>query len=98
MPSTSAVEKKLDEIIRLLSVIAQPMKREFTEYLTSKFLSTDDRKKMYDLIDGKRTIGEIAKSVKVTHEAVRSFVNELATENLIIIEKVEGSNIPKKLF
>ena len=98
MTPSDGLDAKLDEIIRLVRIIAMPRVKELKEHIEAKFLNTKERKKMYELIDGKKTIGEIAKKVNVTHEAVRLFVRDMETEELIQIEKVRSSNIPKRLF
>ena len=88
---------KLDEIVRLVRIIALPRVKEFKGHIESKFLNTKERKKMYELIDGQRTMGEIAERVNVSHEAVRLFVKDLDAEKLIQIEKMRSPRIPKKL-
>lgn len=98
MGKMDGLDAKLDEIIRLVRIIAAPRVREFQEYIEAKFLNTKERQKMYELIDGKRTMGAIATDVNVTHEAVRLFVKDLEAEKLIQIEKVGASNIPRKLI
>ena len=49
----------------------------------AKIATTEKRKAMWVLIDGKRSVEEIAKMIKVTPEAVRKFLREASAADLV---------------
>ena len=90
---------KLDEIIRLLKPISYAESSQLDEMIDQQFLTTTERKKMYNLFDGKHTQQEIAKEVGVTDEAVRLLVTDLESKGLIDIVKKKGkAKIPKRIY
>jgi len=87
--------KKLNEIIRLLRVMSKTYVKESKEEL----ISTSLRRRMFKLMNGKRSTKEIAKISETTKRNVDIFVKELHTAGLIIlIKKGKGkTKCPKKL-
>lgn len=89
---------KLDEIIRLLKPISYAKSSEFGEMIEQQFLTTPERKKMYNLFDGKHSQQEIAKEVGVKDATVSIFVSDLESKGLIEIKKKGRSKIPVKIY
>lgn len=83
--STEAMLRELKKLSKILILAnAGIVEREL-----SKIASTNDRKKMWVLIDGKRMPGDIAKEAGVTAMAVSYFLNAGAATELIEYERGE---------
>ena len=83
--STDAMLRELRKISKILILTnAEAVEKEL-----SKIASTNDRKKMWVLMDGKRMPAEIAKEVGVTAMAVSYFLNTGVTAELIEYQRGE---------
>lgn len=89
---------KLDEIIRLLRPISYAKSSEVAKMLEEQFLTTAQRKRMYELFDGDHTQQQIADQVGVTSEAVRLLIADLEPRGLIEIVKKGKFKVPKKIY
>ncbi len=94
-------EKILDELIairKMLTILSQDKIDIFNEQIKSKYLTTEQRQKMYDLFDGTKSLKEISDEVKTSSEAVRLFAVSL--EKAGLLEYVAESKVkyPKRLF
>lgn len=79
MPETDATLRELRKISKVLIMT----NAKAIELELSRVATTDDRKKMWVLIDGERTSTDIANSVKVTPRAVRYFLTDAAHAELV---------------
>lgn len=84
------INDKLEAIRKLLLIQNFAYRREITKILNEEFLTTDKRRKIYDLFDGNKSIGEIAKKLSVTNECVRLLVDDLEKVGAIEIIKKKG--------
>ena len=95
-------EQILDElkaIRKLLTIFSQDKLVEFQEIIRTKYLTTTQRKQMYDLFDGTLSQKEIASKVGVSSEAVRQFVVTLEQAGIIEQVAVNGrQKNPKRIF
>lgn len=94
-------EKILDELVKIrkmLTVLSQDKLTDFNEQVKTKFLTTEQREKMYDLFDGTRSMKEIGDEVKTSSEAVRQFAVSLEKAGLIEYTSGTKSKCPKRLF
>jgi len=94
-------ERILEELItirKLLTVIAQDKFADFSEKIKTKYLTTEQRARMYDLFDGTRTLKEISEEVGVTSEAVRQFAAVLEKDGLLEYIINNKARCPKRLF
>lgn len=91
------VLQALDTIITLLKPIHAVASQQAHEIITTQFLTTDQRRAMYDLFDGKHNLAEIAEEVGVSSEAVRLLASEMAEQGLVEMIPVGRSKNPKKL-
>lgn len=80
----------LEEAVRLLRVIATPQIREMEERFEASLLTSDKRNEMWSLMDGTRSLAEIAADVAVSREAVRLFVREAEDSFPQMIEVVDS--------
>ena len=67
----------LREAVRLLKIIARPQLNELRERFETAMLTSAKRKEMWELMDGKRSLTDIAKKVGVSNEAVRKLASEI---------------------
>ncbi len=84
--------EKIDELIGLVKVIGED------KIKLNDIANTIQRKKMFRLMTGERSLQDIANAVGVSTEAVRLFVNELDKEGFIFIKKVGKTFYPTKLI
>ena len=80
------LEALLEEFIvvrRLLQFMAQDQLRKRMENV----ISTDSRKKMWDLMDGNLSTTEIAKKTNVSQRAVQLFIKDLEKLELVEMKK-----------
>lgn len=92
------VLQALDTIITLLKPIHAVASQQVHEIIATQFLTTDQRRVMYDLFDGKHSLADIAEAVGVSSEAVRLLATEMAEEGLLEMIPVGRTKNPKKLF
>ena len=91
--------EELVQIRKLLTVLSQDKLKEFNNYIESEYLTTNQRKQMYELMDGDKSNADIAKIVHVTTEAVRLFVVQLEKAGLIEFVEINGrQKNAKRLF
>lgn len=99
MSTEEQILNELIEIRKLLTIFAQDKLDEFNEKIRVRYLTTPERRQMYDLFDGEKTLKEIASEIKVSHEAVRKFTVVLEQDGLITYVRPDAkSKCPKRLF
>ncbi len=93
------INDKLEAIRKILFIQNIAHRREIIKYLNEEFLTTDTRKKIYNMFDGKNSIGDIAKKIGITHESVRLLVDQLENIGAIEILKKSGkTKYPLKII
>ena len=94
-------EQILEELImirKLLTILSQDKLADFNEQIKNRYLTTEQRKKMYDLFDGTKSLKEIGEEVNTSSEAVRLFAVSLEKAGLIEYVSNTKANCPKRLF
>ena len=94
-------EKMLEELIairKMLTILSQDRLTEFNEQIQNKYLTTEQRQKMYDLFDGTNSLKQIGDEVKTSSEAVRLFAVSLEKAGLLEYVVNSKSKCPKRLF
>lgn len=94
-------EKILEELIsirKMLTILSQDKLADFNEKIKSKYLTTEQRQKMYDLFDGTKSLKEIGDEVKTSSEAVRLFAVSLEKAGLLEYVMNSKTKYPKRLF
>ena len=95
-------EKIFEELVairKMLTILSQDKIVTFNESIKTKYLTTPQRQKMYDLFDGTKTLKEIGDDVGVSSEAVRQF--SISLEKVGLIEQIvinAKTKCPKRLF
>jgi len=90
----------LQRIDRHLFALAEEKLVGQRSRLESRYLTTEARQRMWGLMDGRRTLTEIGRAAGVTTEAVRQFVNELATADQPVVElaSIGHTRVPRRLI
>ncbi len=94
-------EKILEELIairKMLTILSQDKLMDFNEQIKSKYLTTEQRQKMYDLFDGSMSLKEIGEEVGTSSEAVRLFAVSLEKAGLLEYVINSKAKCPKRLF
>ncbi len=93
------INNKLEAIRKILFIQNIAHRREVIKVLNEEFLTTDTRRKIYNMFNGNNSIGDIAKKIGVTHESVRSLVDDLEKVGAIEIIKKKGkTKYPLKII
>lgn len=90
--------KELVTIRKLLTILSQDKLADFNEQIKNQYLTTEQRKKMYDLFDGTKSLKEIGEEVNTSSEAVRLFAVSLEKAGLIEYVSNAKAKCPKRLF
>lgn len=80
---TKQILDELTQIRKLLTILSQDKLQSFNENIEKTYLTTDQRRQMYDMFDGDNSYKVIADTVKVSSEAVRKFAIQLEKVGLI---------------
>jgi len=83
-------ENILEQILAELGEIKQILLLNFREVLKmelNEIASTEERKKIWGLLDGLTSTAEISKKVGVSARTVQMFVSQLEEKELVITEK-----------
>ena len=94
-------ERILEELVairKMLTILSQDKLSDFNEQLRTKYLTTEQRQKMYDLFDGTKTLKEISVEVGTSSEAVRLVAVSLEKAGLLEYVVNAKSKCPKRLF
>ena len=94
-------EQILEELImirKLLTILSQDKLADFNEQIKNRYLTTEQRKKMYDLFDGTKSLKEIGEEVNTSSEAVRLFAVSLEKAGLIEYVSNTKAKCPKRLL
>lgn len=67
----------LREAVRLLHVIARPQLNELRDRFEASMLTSAKRQRMWEAMNGTRTLADIAEEAGTSGEAVRQFVREI---------------------
>lgn len=94
-------EQILEELVsirKMLTILSQDKLSDFNEQIKTKYLTTEQRQKMYDYFDGTKTLKEIGEEVGTSSEAVRQFAVSLEKAGLLEYVIMGKSKCPKRLF
>ena len=90
---------ELSQIRKLLTILSQDKLQSFNENIQKQYLTTDERKQMYDMFNGENSYKTIADATKVTPDGVRKFAVQLEQVGLVEMVAVNGkSKNPKRTF
>lgn len=90
----------LREAVWLLRMIAKPQITELRERFSSGMLASAKRRKMWEQMDGSRSLSDIGRKVGTSAEAVRQFLAEVEAKwpELVEVNKSGGATFPRRLI
>jgi|SRR2546427_1020093 len=88
----------LREIRDGVRLIAAAMAEPLRKRVESEFLTSDQRKRMYQEFNGAQSYEDVARKVKVTAEAVRVFAVALEQAGLLVLAKQGSKTCPKRIL
>ena len=89
---------ELAHIRRLLAVLSQDKLESFTDSINKKYLTTDQRRRMYEMFDGENSYKAIADAVSLSSEGVRKFAVQLEQAGLVELVSNGKTKNPKRVF
>jgi len=93
------ISHQTEDIKKMLAIQNIVFRKQALTTINEEYLTTDKRKKIFALFDGKQSTKDIASKVKVSEEAVRIIIEELEKIGAIEIVKKKGkTKYPKKLI
>ena len=96
---TERILDELSQIRKLLTILSQDKLQSFNENIENKYLTTEQRRQMYDMFDGENSYKAIADAVKLSLEGVRKFAVQLEQVGLVEFVTINGkSKNPKRIF
>lgn len=99
MDLNEQILSELSAIRKMLTILAQDKLDAFNENIKNKYLTTEQRQRMYDLFDGTRSLKEVSIEVKTSSEAVRQFSVLLEKSSLIEYVQINAkTKYPKRIF
>lgn len=97
--SAKQIIDELTQIRKLLTILSQDKLQSFNESIEKKYLTTDQRRQMYEMFDGENSYKTIADAVNLSTEGVRKFAIQLQRNGLVEFVAVNGkSKNPKRIF
>ena len=98
MNNSENIEKLLQEVLNRLDIIIAGQLPMIKESIKNQHLTTENRKKMYDLFNGKNSLQDVADKVGVTLEAVRLFKVVLEDNGIINVAKQGKREYPQRFI
>lgn len=95
---TQQILNELSQIRRLLTILSQDKLESFMEDVNKKYLTTEQRRQMYELFDGENSYKTIADAVKISSEGVRKFAVQLEQAGLVELVQSGKTKNPKRVF
>ena len=89
---------ELTQIRKMLTIMSQDKLDSFNESINKRFLTTDQRRQMYELFDGENSYKAIADAVKFSSEGVRKFAVQLEQAGLVELVPAGKTKNPKRVF
>ena len=79
-------EKILSELVEIKQLLLLNS-RDIIKQELNQVASTDERRKIWGLMDGLTSTSEIAETVKITPRTVQIFITQLEEKELVVTEK-----------
>lgn len=94
MDNNEKILESLDEIKALLKILA----RTELEKIKHSVISTKNKEMIYELCTGKNEMGEIAKKIKISAEAVRLTIRDFESIGLVITKRSGTKFYPRNVL
>ena len=94
------VTELLREAVRLLRIMARPQMTELRERFSTSMLASAKRRKMWEHMDGNRSLTDIGRKVGTSTEAVRQFLAEVEAKwpGVVEVNKSGAGTFPRRLI
>ena len=89
---------ELIQIRKMLTILSQDKLESFNDSINKRFLTTEQRRQMYELFDGENSYKAIADVVNISSEGVRKFAVQLEQAGLVELVPVGKTKNPKRVF
>ncbi|MCI9469604.1 MAG: helix-turn-helix transcriptional regulator [Lachnospiraceae bacterium] len=89
---------ELTQIRKMLTIMSQDKLESFNDSINKRFLTTEQRRQMYELFDGENSYKTIADTVSISSEGVRKFAVQLEQAGLVELVPVGKTKNPKRVF
>lgn len=89
---------ELTQIRKMLTIMSQDKLESFNDSINKRFLTTEQRRQMYDLFDGENSYKTIADTVNISSEGVRKFAVQLEQAGLVELVTSGKTKNPKRVF
>ena len=89
---------ELIQIREMLTILSQDKLESFNDSINKRFLTTEQRRQMYELFDGENSYKTIADAVNISSEGVRKFAVQLEQAGLVELVPVGKTKNPKRVF
>ena len=98
--SNDDVAPLLREAVWLLRVIARPQMTELRERFGAAMLASPKRRKMWEYMDGKRSLSDIGRKVGTSAEAVRVFLVDVEEKwpDAVEVNRSGAGTFPRALI
>ena len=87
---------ELTQIRKMLTILSQDKLESFNDSINKRFLTTEQRRQMYELFDGENSYKAIADVVNIS--GVRKFAVQLEQAGLVELVPVGKTKNPKRIF
>lgn len=89
---------ELIQIRKMLTIMSQDKLESFNDSINKRFLTTEQRRQMYELFDGENSYKTIADTVNISSEGVRKFAIQLEQAGLVELVPAGKTKNPKRVF
>ena len=89
---------ELTQIRKMLTILSQDKLESFNDSINKRFLTTEQRRQMYELFDGENSYKAIADVVNISSEGVRKFAFQLEQSVFLELVPVGKTKNPKRIF
>lgn len=95
---TKQILNELTQIRKMITILSQDKLESFHDNICQRFLTTEQRRQMYELFDGENSYKDIADIVNISSEGVRRFAVQLEQFGLVELVSVGKTKNPKRIF
>lgn len=89
-------EELLEEILQELSLLTVSTKANAIQRFNKDFLTSDMRRKAYELFDGTKTLKEISEEIGEKQNSIQIFAQQLVAKDLLIVTKLGNNKLYSK--
>jgi len=88
---TTKIEELLEALLQEVSLLTVSTKADALQRFKKDFLTSEMRKKAYELFDGTKTLKEISEQIGEKQNSVQIFAQQLVVKDLLTVTR-QGNN------